>query len=361
MNMVSFLRNPMSYIKSVPAHLQWTSFGAKYLTPKLKSVQIEPTNACHLRCEMCTSQVIDKESLTAKKGIMDMGLFESIIDQSTQLGVQAIGLNYSGEPLIHPEFKHMLKYAGSKKAFRIGFNTSADKLVSDIQDVVVEHCAGIGISMEGFQETHEKIRRGSSYDVVSSHVQELIDKRKSRNQTTPHVKLNLTKSSQTDEEIESFIDHWSQIVDCVQVNECYDSDYSLKVSFNEDSKNTVKSGRLLCHEPWHYMAILWDGRVTICCNDLRQHGLKGLNAKDMSIRDIWRSPVYKSVRMSQTNRQYDDPDFCKNCDEWVKHHVNIESRQNGYRTVNNGTNIRFYRAEDSGHASPDVLEKSSLM
>jgi MoaA/NifB/PqqE/SkfB family radical SAM enzyme len=92
----------------------------KYITPRLLSVHIEPTNGCNLKCALCYSQnpQLFKQR---KRGFMDMGLFTKIIDEiiSADL-VKEIGLNYGGESLLHPRFVDMLEYA-SKRKLKIGF------------------------------------------------------------------------------------------------------------------------------------------------------------------------------------------------------------------------------------------------
>lgn len=343
MNFMNILKNPIEYLKAVPHHIKRSKIGAKYITPQLKSVGIELSNCCNLKCKMCTAQQINKDELNVKRGFMSFSLFKKIIDECVKLGIYRIGLNYSGESLLHPEIIRILKYVGSFDKLICGLNTNGDLLTSEIKDAIVENCKGtIGISIEGFKNTHESIRIGSKYDILERNIKSFVEQRNKMPDDRPQIKLNLTKSTQSSTEINKFIDYWLELVDYVQINECYDEEYRAK-TFNIYTKRVLEKERLPCRDPFQYLAILWDGRVTICCNDLRQIGLPHLNALEMSIKEVWKSDIYRKARYSQANHDYTFPSFCNNCDEWVKHYIHNEYQNNKYRIICNGPNTRYYK------------------
>jgi len=344
MKLKSFLKNPASYIKSIPFHIQKSNFGSRYIIPKISSLAIEPTNKCNLRCTMCTAQVVNKENLQhISRGFMDFLLFKKIIDEASILKINNIGLNYAGEALLHPKFPEMLLYAGKQNIFNLGFNTNGDLLSEKIQDYVIKYCRGtIGISIDGFQDTHEYIRKGSNYNLVKRNVINLITKRNQKKQNFPKIKINLTHSTQSKSEISRFIKYWIDYADYVQINTCYDENYSIVTSLQKEKDTTIHK-RLPCYDPLQYIGILWDGRITICCNDLKQIGLNGLNAKDTSLKKIWRSNEYRKARLNQSMYDFSYPSFCRNCDEWIKHHTCNQYIENDHLVIDNGTNKRYFK------------------
>jgi len=344
MNLINVIKNPLEYIKAVPHHVQRSKIGAKYFNLKLRSIGIELSNCCNLRCKMCTAQYVKKDTINVKLGFMSFSLFEKIINECAKLSIKLIGLNYSGESLLHPEIIKCLKYIGDTGEFICGFNTNGDLLAGDIRDAVIKNCKGtIGISIEGFQKTHESIRIGSRYNVLERNIKEFVEHRNRVSENMPQIKLNLTKTVQSVSEISEFIDYWLEWVDYVQINECFDEHYRAKTS-NTETDRILKGERLPCRDPLQYLAVLWDGRITICCNDLRQIGLPQLNAKEMSIEKIWKSKIYRKARYSQANRDYLFPSFCEHCDEWVKHYIHNEYQNEKYKIIINGPNIRYYKA-----------------
>ncbi|MEM3457556.1 MULTISPECIES: SPASM domain-containing protein [Thermofilum] len=71
-----------------------------------EGLQIEPTNKCNLACVMCVRNTWRGE----KFGQMDFGLYQKIIDE-TQGSLRRLALYGFGEPLTHPRFPDMVRYA----------------------------------------------------------------------------------------------------------------------------------------------------------------------------------------------------------------------------------------------------------
>jgi MoaA/NifB/PqqE/SkfB family radical SAM enzyme len=64
---------------------------------RFKKVNIEISNICNLQCSFCPEVV-------RAKGVMDLGLFRTIIAQVAPLTEQ-VCFHLMGDPLVHPEFK----------------------------------------------------------------------------------------------------------------------------------------------------------------------------------------------------------------------------------------------------------------
>jgi len=66
---------------------------------------LEPTNACNLKCIMCPRN----ESKRAV-GFIDFLLFRKIVDESRPYGGRHFVLHKDGEPLLHPRIVEMVAY-----------------------------------------------------------------------------------------------------------------------------------------------------------------------------------------------------------------------------------------------------------
>lgn len=68
------------------------------IQPPPKSVKIELTARCNLRCKYCATSMREKKHLKD----MDIGFFKSITEDMRTSGVEEIGLFYLGEPMMNP-------------------------------------------------------------------------------------------------------------------------------------------------------------------------------------------------------------------------------------------------------------------
>jgi MoaA/NifB/PqqE/SkfB family radical SAM enzyme len=74
----------------------------------MKKVYIEPTSRCNLNCSMCPRSSWQDEMM----GDMDMGLFNSLIDQIKEMkSVETIFFGGIAEPLSHPKIIEMIQKA----------------------------------------------------------------------------------------------------------------------------------------------------------------------------------------------------------------------------------------------------------
>ena len=75
--------------------------------PYPRTMQIEITTMCPLRCPQCFINEFPHKH-------MDMQVFKKIIEEASSIGVKSIVL-FGGEPMCHPNAEHMIKYVMSKK------------------------------------------------------------------------------------------------------------------------------------------------------------------------------------------------------------------------------------------------------
>lgn len=92
--------------------------------PAPKELQIEITNRCPLACPQCYKG----DTNTAN---MPLKIYTDIIDEAARIGVSLVNIN-GGEPLCHPDFNNMVRYAVNKRimvmTYISGINFTTDFL-----------------------------------------------------------------------------------------------------------------------------------------------------------------------------------------------------------------------------------------
>jgi sulfatase maturation enzyme AslB (radical SAM superfamily) len=229
------------------------------INPKIDLVYLDLTNNCNLRCEMC---FLKQE----KKGYMSKTLFESCVDQLSQMGVGTLYLYHGGESLLHPDFKDYLKYAVYHRDHGwiqqvawvdngMLFNQSISDLVVDLKVDV------INFSIDGVGEVNDKIRLGSKYSVVERNLKYLINRR--GDSVKPKVILSMVDYGKTEDQKMDVYRNWVPFVDQIDL---------IPYIRHDKTCSACGTGRIakppaFCRVPFQMMVISWDGKVTGCCID----------------------------------------------------------------------------------------------
>lgn len=128
-------------------------------------VQIEPVGQCNLRCQMCPIQFRKDGPPFGPLAFMEWETFTRLIDGFTTL--EHLHLQGLGEPMMHPRFFDMVRYAVAK-GIRVTTNSNFTLLnAKRATDLVTCGLSEIHISIDGATaETYERIRVRSHFDKV---------------------------------------------------------------------------------------------------------------------------------------------------------------------------------------------------
>lgn len=319
------------------------SFANRFLAPSLRSLSIELTNHCNLKCSIC---YIHKDSSSRKEGFMALSLFIKIFDElDNKIKCKSdfpIFLNFAGESLLHKQFKFMLSYAASKGFRNISLSTNGNLLNPDIAKSFLNYSqGGIKISLDGFKKSHETIRKGSDYNKVMRNLKYLVTKRNEPNKNKPLIVINLVKSGQTDLEIQNFIEEWINIVDCVSINDLTDPKFRYVTRNNILDSFLSNNKRLPCLSVFHGMSILWNGEVTMCCHDWLGDGKLDTNVLNEGVMGVWKSKNYREIRQTHSKRNFSVIPICRDCEAWVTGYINISENQGKIKTASHGAGMSY--------------------
>ncbi|MEN9333324.1 MAG: hypothetical protein RLY35_504 [Bacteroidota bacterium] len=291
------------------------------------SLSIEPTTACNLGCPECPSGL---KQFSRPTGNIKLEEFKSWVSGWSEF-VFHINFYFQGEPFIHPQLLQMVKLAHQKKIYT-AISTNAhfmgEKTVADIIDSGLDR---IIISLDGFsQEVYEQYRVNGKVDEVKQAVKRLVDEKKRRGVSHPHVIVQTIVVKPNEHEVEE-IKQWAKEIGVDEVKwktaQLYHptDDHPLmpqqekyrRYRKNAQGKWEVKS-RLdnHCWRLWSSCVITWDGNIVPCCFDKdAAHPMGSL--REQAFQEIWNNAAYRHFR-GQLLKSRKSIDICSNCSEGTK-------------------------------------------
>jgi len=166
------------------------------------------------------------------------------------------------------------------------------------------------VSLDGFRETHEKLRRGANYGEIAVNLLKFMRKRKERNDYLPLVRLQIIDIPETREEIESFKRFWQEKVDVIYVKNLEVFSHTLG-DRNLDGEEIRKrlENRKPCKQLWFCLTVGADeGNMYYCCHDPKGLSLLG-NIYSLTLKQAWNK--LKEIRENHRHGEYTD--LCKKC------------------------------------------------
>ncbi len=275
--------------------------------PVPPSVQIEPTNRCNLRCVTCPG-----DRTSCPKGFMDMALFERIVSEAADVGVQRIHLYLRGEPMLHPRIFDMVAFIKSK-GLPVHLTTNGTLLTPERSAALlasgVTSADQLTISFLGHsKQSHEATMVGVDHDAVIANILELVRLRRQMRVNGPVIETILNAPPQTQGEGGDFLKFWRGKVDHARLG-----DYSIE--FQEYGRDAVSAIRRThpCNAIYERLLVFWNGVVPQCNGDFDgECPLGDLNVD--SIEDIWNGERLRAVRKFHEEGRIDELPMCLHCD-----------------------------------------------
>lgn len=323
----------MSDIKQYSAYLR------EYLqrnTTYPRSIFVEVTPLCNLRCVFCPCYISGEEVTKDRKNTyLSLEDFKKIVEPIVGKFNFQICFTYSGEPLLNKEIFKMVKYLKHNN-IPVVIHSNAMLLTKErIKEMLDSGLDRYIVSFDGAtKKTYEDIRRGGDFEVVINNLKDLINERLLRGLAKPFVEMQMVLTSTNIKETKIFEDisndigvdnHYLKTLLVFQdtKNQKYVED--VKEYFVEDNVARYKkdeNGNLIlkdrggCPEIQNCV-ITCDGDVVICCFDVHGKYCFG-NAIEESLQDIWDSKKYAEFRKNVMHkRNLPICEFC-NTSEHIK-------------------------------------------
>ena len=169
----------------------------------ITSMQLEVTTRCNFDCIFCSGRHMEQKH-------MDFELVKKAIDMFPHL--KEIQMQGEGEPLLHPGFFELVKYA--KKAGLYVLTTTNGSLLTDkkIMGLLDSGIDLVYVSIEAADdEMYKTIRRGGSYEKLISNVRRFVEMRNKNGYHSPVIGFAITVMRNTGNMFEKIINLYNEL------------------------------------------------------------------------------------------------------------------------------------------------------
>ena len=163
----------------------------------LPLLTIRITPSCNLRCLMCGQRGVKgtlkgATALAEAKKIIKPEVYKKFIDDVA--GKTKVFYVWGGEPFLYPGFMDLAEYMAKKiPAFTV--NTNGTFLAKNAERIVRDKWGGIFISLDGFEDTNDKIRGKGSYQKVMEGIEAINREKERQNSHYPYMGIVSTISN----------------------------------------------------------------------------------------------------------------------------------------------------------------------
>jgi radical SAM protein with 4Fe4S-binding SPASM domain len=294
-------------------------------------LQIEPTNTCNLRCELCPVS----GRMSRPSGFLDVALYRRLLQEIGDYVFLILFWDW-GEPFMHPSAFDMIADA-HQRGIRIASSTNghlfadprrADDVIRCGLDTLIFAIDGIS------QDSYEKYRHRGDLQKALQGIRTVVARKQALRSATPLVNFRFIVMRHNEHEVDQLPSLvrtlGADVLTLKTLNPCADDTYGDKTEglgrkesplipqnpryrrfVYDESGEPVRLRRNVCRNPWNGATVHWNGTVCPCTYDFdERHVLGDLNRSSFS--EIWRGPAYRAIR---DRLRRDDPAhyFCHEC------------------------------------------------
>jgi radical SAM protein with 4Fe4S-binding SPASM domain len=294
-------------------------------------LQIEPTNRCNLKCELCPVS----GQMSRPSGFMDANLYRKLLDD---IGAQVflILLWDWGEPFMHPLAFELISEAHQRRIQVVSSTNGhlftdeqkADRAIRSGLDTLIFAIDGIS------QKTYEEYRHQGSLQQALEGVRTIVRRKRTLGSKTPLVNFRFIVMKHNEHEVKALPVLARELgVDALTLktlNPCSNNTYGDKADDSsgrmspllpensqyrrfiyDSSGNPKRLDRNACRNPWNAATVHWNGTVCPCTYDYDERYVMG-DLKRNSFWEIWNGPPYREFR-DRLRREDKTHYFCHEC------------------------------------------------
>lgn len=272
-------------------------------------VYVELTNICNARCTICATPAMKR-----KRDIMSRSLFRKIVEECGKRKAKKLLPFLHGESLLVPGVVDYFREARQlAPETHINLTTNGSRLNRELAEVFLQEdlIDSLIVSIDGGdKETFEAMRLGLNYDEIYENVHHFIRRRNELGRSRPTVSISMVTVDENKHTRQQLKEAWRE---ADEVRSSVYFNWAGRLDNSGRSENKIN----FCERLYHYITILADGRVAMCCFDSEAEYPVGDVKKD-SIFDVWHSPAFNEKRKWLYQRNFDRLKICGNCD-YVNH------------------------------------------
>lgn len=321
-----------------------------------KFVQIEPVGQCNLRCKMCPVQFRKDGQPHGPSAFIQYDVFCRLIEQFG--AISELHLQGLGEPLLHPRFFHMVRFA-AERGIQVTTNTNMTVMTEErATECVASGLHTLHVSLDGAHAAaYESIRVKARFDKVLRNLRRLMQAKAAVSSSLPHVRLVAVVMRQNLEELPELVRLAKREgVEAVSVQHlCHDfgeaslpEHYQPMRSFidaqtllHEDKARILKvfgqtreeaerlgmelrlpnieprqhppgtPGKSRCDWPWRGAYISYDGKAMPCCMVSTPDRINFGSMANEGVSAVWNNEAYDQFRSKLSSES--PPEICRSC------------------------------------------------
>jgi MoaA/NifB/PqqE/SkfB family radical SAM enzyme len=324
--------------------------------PLPRFVQLEPVGQCNLRCRMCPIQFRPDGAPGGPPAFMSFELFRRLVDGFPALA--ELHLQGLGEPLMHPRFFDMVRYAAAR-GIEVSTNTNMTLLPERrAEECVTSGLARVHVSLDGATAaTYEYIRVRARFERVLRNLRRLAEAKARLGSARPEIHLVAVAMRRNLDELPALVRlaHGLGIAHLSVQHLCHDfgesslpPQYRPMRAFVEDETlleedpgrvrrafdearsvaaalgvslrlpnvrprphGSSPGGRARCDWPWRGAYVSYAGEAMPCCMVATPDRINfGSMAKD-GVAGVWGNEAYAEFRRRLDSD--DPPEICRSC------------------------------------------------
>jgi radical SAM protein with 4Fe4S-binding SPASM domain len=199
----------------------------------------------------------------------------------------------------------MVRYAKSSGIKDVATLSNGENMLEkDLNDMVDSGLDWISFSVDGMEESYNRIRHPATFQDLVSKIEKIVQIRKDKKVNKPLIRIQTIYSS-IEHDPEEFFDFWEKVVD--KVNFIADEDRA------DDMRNFPRDPAFACPSPWQRMTIGYDGAVFPCVSDYLARDPIG-DIKEQTLYEIWHGDRVKKLRDAHASkRAFEEFSSCGDC------------------------------------------------
>lgn len=286
-------------------------------------MNIELTNYCNLRCEVCPTGT---GRLERERRAIDPALFERLLNEAGPYLLTSTLWGW-GEPLLHPELSDILRIQHNR-GISTFLSTNGQKLEDDrVLQALIDHPPTyLIVCLDGLtDETNSKFRTGAKLAPALYGVRELARIKKERHLRFPILHHRFIAMSHNEQELTELPDFSAAnqfdllTIRTLSIIDAPDDSFNKFKPYDKDlcayeyeNGRTVKRKDFICEKAFTFPAVFVDGSVTACDQDFNGQQTLGKIEGCTTFKDVWFGTRAKEIRKTIRD-SFENFSFCSNC------------------------------------------------
>jgi MoaA/NifB/PqqE/SkfB family radical SAM enzyme len=304
-----------------------------------RSIQIECTTRCNLKCTFC-----ELSFWSEKPDDLRFDNIRKMVEHLPKL--KRIDLTGIGESLMNRDFFQIVEFLKTRHLYvtlNDNFTLLTERLARRIVELEVDQ---IFLSLDGAtKQTYEPIRVGANFDKVISNTRRLIEIKHELKKKRPEVKINTVVCLTNYHELPAIVELANdlgigmvQFVNVITFDSTTDLDtIRVRHEVQQSLAEALQRGRQLgvrvkmelfdklpvqqCDFPWRRNFVTYDGYVHPCCYTTQTGDRKAQNGRSFgnllghSFQDLWNGESYSEFRRKMQLGIL--PNTCEHCPKYI--------------------------------------------